>query len=226
MLKAFLLKWIGSISYGKYFSEILAFIGNLKWVITVVVLVILFRQEIAKLIREDLPVLLQRITAIKKGNFSVELKTAEMSTDKKMLILFGAPQGIEAFVKLAQILSKYQFYWSAWNTTPEFSHAVRFSDRYSGSQVRFIDEYVKELDEFVKEYRDKYPQGVEESLKNLMVYLKEVYRYQVDKEQLSAPVFSVLKYSELIRSVDNAMTSIIKSTNNPSDTMSRSGLNP
>lgn len=193
MIKEFVLKWIGDISYAQYLSMILELIGKCLWPFTITVFVFLFRKDISRLI--------DRIRSVEQGDKRVVFDPPGGEASERELIEIASSskdtEGRNLMVDIANLLHKYQYVWSAWTTRQEFSHAVRFSERYSGGQLRYIDGYVRDLDEFQEKYLVSIPQGIKNPFDGLLNYLKDVSSYHDSEEKLSAPAFSVPKYLEL-----------------------------
>jgi hypothetical protein len=192
MIKEFMLKWIGDISYDQYLSLIVDLLGKSVWPLTVVVFLILFRKNISGLIA--------RIRSVEQGDKKLVFDPPGGETSETELNKMASSRQTDSnriIADLAFLVYKYQYVWSAWTTRQEFSHAVRFSESYSGGRLRYIDEYVHDLDEFQQKYSTVIPENIKTPLDKLLSYLKEVRVYHDTNEKLSAPAFSAPKYLAL-----------------------------
>ena len=198
MIKDILLKIVGPISYSDYFSSLIDLFEKCLWPLTIIVIAVLFKKYISNLI--------DRIISFeyrdKKLNFAAP---AGKVLDNGLTAIASPNKALECLISF---LSRYRYFWSAWITHREFSHAVRFSDTfYAGGKTRYIDEYVSDLEAFVKNYSDTdtLPSDIKAPLDSLKTYLNEVLPYHVEREKLSAPAFSATKYLDLFNSVLNAL---------------------
>ncbi len=84
---------------------------------------------------------------------------------------------------------------------PDYCHAVRFSEKYSGGTTRFIYEFASDLDSFIKNKESSLPSNVIQKLKELSSYINGVLPYHEEQERLSRPVFSIPQYQTLLGSL-------------------------
>ena len=112
-----------------------------------------------------------------------------------------APDERQAMNDLAFLLFKYQFVWGAWAMGPDYCHAVRFSEKYSGGTLRFIDEFASDLNSFIKDKEDRLPSNVIQKFEDISSYINGVLPYHGEQERLSRPVFSIPQYQTLMRSL-------------------------
>ena len=192
MIRFIIAKIFGIIGNRFYVPEILDLIKELLWPVTVLISVLIFRQEISKLIG--------RIKNIKYKGMSIETSPGAekaLSTAPKPSQItedFRGPK--TAVAKLAFLLSNYQYVWSAWATRPEYSHAVRFSEKYSGGKLRFIDQYCSDLNNYEKKFENFLSNDIKSKFVDLKGYLESILPYQNIEEELTSPTFSRPKYLE------------------------------
>lgn len=193
MIKLLILKLLGSIDYRFYIPEFLGVLKESLWPITVLLIVLIFRREVSKLIG--------RIKEIKYKDWSIvtspDAEEALSSVSDPSKISKDAKGKERAFAELAFLLSNYQYVWSAWTVRPENSHAVRFSEKYSGGKLRYIDQYCADLKNYDRKFGLLLPSEIKSKFEDLKGYLESILPYQNIEEELTSPVFSQPKYLEL-----------------------------
>lgn len=192
MIKALILKIFGPIDYRYILPQVLGFMKELLWPATILVIAGIFRRDISKLIG--------RIKSVKYKDISVETVPSAveaLSISQKPLGTKVTNKTEWAIVELALLLSKYQFVWSAWSSRPEYCHAVRFSEKYAGGNLRYLNEYCTDLKTYDTKFGDVLPRKAKARFVELRSYLESVLPYHNTEEELTSPVFSRPKYLQL-----------------------------
>ncbi len=198
----------GSIDYRFYVPEILELIKELLWPITVFLILFIFRIEIKKLIG--------RIKYIKYKGMSIETSpaaTEALDTVPTPSQITEESSGSERVIaELVSLLYNYQYVWSAWTTRPEYSHAVRFSEKYSGGKLRFIDQYFSDLNNYERKFGALLPSDMKSKFDDLKGFLESILQYQNIEEELTSPIFSRPKYLELFGNLATSLRAPTSST--------------
>lgn len=203
-----ILKWlIGQIDYRFYIPLIIDFLKSLIWPFTIILLFFIFRKQIPHMLEklESLEVFGTKIKWNSRGEDAApsltKLRTKIVTPHEKDIALVER----QAINDLIFLLSNYQFVWGAWAMGPEYCHAVRFSEKYSGGTLHFIDEYARELNSFIKDKGDKIPENISIKLEELSSYINGVLPYHEEQERLSRPVFSIPQYMSLLRTLASGL---------------------
>lgn len=215
MLKKFLIYVIGPINFSAYMPKMFELAEKALWPFVALVVAFLFKREIA--------FLLQRLQKATVGNNIFEFGRGSEEDRKKIEALIEnakrssvggrgeitalpiEPAALEplspqmAIAQLAFLLSKYQFVWSAWTTSQDYSHAVRFSDQRAGGEIRYIDKFTRDLYDFARQYREKLPPELGQAFDELKVFISDIVPLQKQGQELSGPYFSVSRYRDILQ---------------------------
>jgi len=206
MIERFLKKLIGEVDYSIYIPEIVDFLEKCIWPLVAIVFIYLFRKEIQKL--------LGRVKKLKVGDNEMELEPPHGTTPMlDRIVKEPRPKREEdaksryqlAIVNLALLLGKYLYVWCAWDKRKEFSHAVRFSEEYSGGKLRYIDEYFNDLKKYLIVNDSNLSPDLRKSANELKDYIESILVYHNKYEELHEPVFSLQQYQKLFEDLLKTM---------------------
>ena len=216
MIEQFLKWFVGHIDYRFYMPLFIDFLKSLLWPATIICLTIIFRKQISKMIEklESLEGFGARIKMKSRTEDAAPKLTGFRTKDISLPEETTVQDENQVISDLAFLLFKYRFVWSEWAIDPDYCHAVRFSEKYSGGTLRYIDEFVKELNSFIKEKGDKLSAIVGKRVRELSSYINGVLPYHEKNERLSGPVFSAPQYQVLLRSLSAEISAIKSKTPN------------
>lgn len=212
MIQKLFLWLVGPINYPAYIPSLFELLRATLWPFTILLLCIIFRKGIVVLLKklESYEGEFGRINfssgETKGENLAPEL--GDFATSKKDIPYDKVKsEHAKMIAELAFVLSKYQYVWSAWITSPGFSHAVRFSEKYSGGEIRYLDHLYKDLSNFELSSVEKMPKQLYEAFQQLKSFVEGVLPFHKQGEELKGPAFSVPRFQNLLVTVFNIMKS-------------------